>query len=260
MNDSRVQVDLFGEPALTDPGQVEQEYQAPYARWLHAPGPDSNSAMVAALAPVIDGAVTRYGGRVPSPSLRGRAKQIALKALSSYDPSRAGMRPYLNAQLQGLQRHAIKQQQLLRVPGRLAATAARMSTVEEELEDTLGRPATDVEIADHTGLSVRRIREARRYRPGFTESQIAAQGGDDDDALDPAVAGVSRAPQAIAFLYPDLDPVDQLIVDFMHGRNGRPKLKPIEIARRLNVSPSAVSQRAARVAASLQTIMDSGIF
>jgi len=53
------------------------------------------------------------------------------------------------------------------------------------------------------------------------------------------------------FVYDDLSPVDKLIADMTLGRNGRRKTSTQEIARRLNITPGAVSQRAAKIQAML---------
>jgi DNA-binding Lrp family transcriptional regulator len=49
------------------------------------------------------------------------------------------------------------------------------------------------------------------------------------------------------FVYGDLDNTNKLIMDMSLGRNGRKQTSVQEIARRLNITPGAVSQRAAKI-------------
>jgi Mn-dependent DtxR family transcriptional regulator len=49
------------------------------------------------------------------------------------------------------------------------------------------------------------------------------------------------------FVYGDLSPTDKLIMDMTLGRNGRRTAATQDIARRLNITPGAVSQRAAKI-------------
>ena len=58
------------------------------------------------------------------------------------------------------------------------------------------------------------------------------------------------------FVYGDLGPTDQLIMDMTLGRNGRRRASTQEIARRLNITPGAVSQRAAKIQAMLDKRYD----
>ena len=63
-----------------------------------------------------------------------------------------------------------------------------------------------------------------------------------------AIPGQTTAQDAwLDFVYGDLSPVDKLVMDMTLGRNGRKRTSTQEIARKLNISPGAVSQRAAKI-------------
>ncbi len=61
------------------------------------------------------------------------------------------------------------------------------------------------------------------------------------------------------FLYHDLDPYDQVILEYGLGLNGSPKLPAAQIARRLKLSPGAVSQRASRIQQQLDELEDAAV-
>jgi DNA-directed RNA polymerase specialized sigma subunit len=118
---------------------------------------------------------------------------------------------------------------------------------ENELRYRLGRDPSDMELADYTGLSLKRIGHVRQAKPVAATSQIEAAS---EDASMPASTIPGVDPMAGAwdnFVYHDLDPTDQAIFDMTMGRHGRQKQTTTEVARRLGITPGAVSQRAARI-------------
>jgi hypothetical protein len=77
--------------------------------------------------------------------------------------------------------------------------------------------------------------------------------------FDPAVEGPDRSMLRAQFLYHDLDPHDQVILEYGLGLNGSPKLPAAQIARRLRISPGAVSQRASRIQQQLDELEDAAV-
>ena len=79
-----------------------------------------------------------------------------------------------------------------------------------------------------------------------------ARSSTSDDAANTDVAstlpGVTNNTDAwLNFVYDDLSTTDKLIMDMSLGRNGRRSTSTQDIARRLNITPGAVSQRAAKI-------------
>lgn len=239
---------------------LEPDFAPHYDAWKDRPGPQTAQALLQAVRPTLDSAVRSYGGRQPSPTLRGRAKLMALDAFDSYDPSRAKLRTHLMVQLQGLRRHAAREQQVVSVPERVALDQHRLSVYENELRDRLGRDPSDAEMSEHSGLSAKRMGYVRQGRPGYAEGTIAAttSGEESPGGMDPAVARASGIdPHLLEFVYHDMDPSDQVIVEHTLGLHGRKRLPKQEIALKLGISAGAVSQRAARIQERLNVAQDS---
>ena len=74
-----------------------------------------------------------------------------------------------------------------------------------------------------------------------------------DGENDPVAPGVidNDATAWNDFVYAGLSPSDQFIMQHTLGLYGNPKLPTGEIARRLRITPGAVSQKAARIQAQL---------
>jgi RNA polymerase primary sigma factor len=233
---------------------VSDDFPTIYETWQKDKTPENNTKILQTLHPVIETAVSSYGGQA-SPNLTSRAKLMALKALDTYDPSRGNVRTHLLSQLQGLRRAAAQEQNIIPIPEQVGLDFQRLQSSENELRDSLSRDPSDDELADATGLSTRRIRKIRAFH------QPIAAGTTINETADAAMSGdiASSIPNQhqsadawMEFVYGDLTPTDKLIMDMTLGRNGRRRASTQDIARRLNITSGAVSQRAAKI----QTLLD----
>jgi DNA-directed RNA polymerase specialized sigma subunit len=253
-------VEDFSTPA----DRLEPRYAPAFHAWRADPGPATSGEFLKAVDPVILEGMNVYGGRAANPMMRSRARRIALDAAAKYDPAKASLKTHLMAHLQGLRRYGAQQNQVIHVPEAVALDQHHLAEAEAELADRLGRDPSDLELADHTGLSRRRIAHVRGYRPAVPEGRLAALADEDDEGgagggFEPAVEGPDRSMLRAQFLYHDLDPHDQVILEYGLGLNGNPRLPAAQIARRLRLSPGAVSQRAARIQKLLDEFEDANV-
>jgi DNA-directed RNA polymerase specialized sigma subunit len=229
---------------------VNDEFGSMYTTWKAAPTPENNTKILGAVQPVIDTALSSYGGQQQSPTLKSRARLMALKALNTYDPERGNVRTHLLSQLQSLRRLTAKEQNIISIPEQVGLDYQHINIAENELRDTLNREPSDDELADHIGLSVRRIRKIRGFNQPIAAGTVSRETADDTVNTDIAsnVPGAHRAEDAwMNFVYDDLSPTDKLIMDMTLGRNGRRRTSTQDIAKKLRVSSGAVSQRAAKI-------------
>jgi DNA-directed RNA polymerase specialized sigma subunit len=238
------------------PTGVGSDFDSAYTQWKQTKTPETNTALLGTIQPVIDTAVMSYAGQNASPTVRSRARLMALKALDTYDPERGNVRTHLLSQLQSLRRLSAQAQNIISIPEQVSLDYSRLTETEAELSDQLGRDPTDDELADHTGLSKRRIQKIRAFNQPVSEGMTTREVADEESYggdVASAIPNSHRAADAwFNFVYEDLSPVDKLIADMTLGRNGRRKTSTQEIARRLNITPGAVSQRAAKI----QSLLD----
>lgn len=237
----------------TKPAGVGGDFDGMYAQWQKDKTPATNTALLKTIQPVIDTAVTSYAGNNANPSLRSRAKIMALKALETYDPERGNVRTHLLSQLQSLRRLSAQSQNIIAIPEQVGLDYGALADAETELYDELSRDPTDDELANKTGLSVRRIQKIRAFHQPVAEGvtqQITEEAAPGDVAS--TIPGATSGEDAwFNFVYDDLSPTDKLIADMTLGRHNRRMASTQEIARRLNITPGAVSQRAAKIQAML---------
>lgn len=236
-----------GQPVYGGPA----DFDTLYPQWKQKATPEVNTQMVKTLQPIIDTAVNSYAGMNASPTIRNKAKMMALKALNTYDPKRGTVKTHLLSQLQSLRRAAAQEQNIIGIPEQVGLDFQRLSAAENELRDRLSRDPTDDEVADMTGLSTKRIKKIRAFNQPVSEGMTAVQTSNEDAAntdVASTLPNYTKATDAwLDFVYGDLSPTDKLIMDLTLGRNGRRKTSTQDIAQRLNISPGAVSQRAAKI-------------
>ena len=110
---------------------------------------------------------------------------------------------------------------------------------------------------------MRRIRKIRAFNQPVSEGMTTQEVPEESYGGDVAsvIPGDHRAADAwFDFVYGDLSPTDKLVVDMTLGRNGRRRTSTQEIARKLNITPGAVSQRAAKIQAMLDKRHEYGGF
>lgn len=224
---------------------LESQYAEPFTAWKAKQSPETNSAMLDALHPVIEGAVRAHVGE-PDPLLMSKARRMTLEGLHSYDPSKGKLKTHLYGHLQGMKRAARQQGQILKVPERVSLDRSLLEQAETDLSHVLGRDPSDAELSDHTGFSPRRMARVRSFLPAAAEGTIEEASG--------GVYGSLRTPGQPAghgiwqdIVYHDLSPFDQKVMEHALGMHGRMPLSNQEIAAKLRRSPSYISQRAAAI-------------
>ncbi len=233
---------------------LEPEYKEHVDAFLANPTLRTGGNVLRAVKPIMESALRTYGGGQPSPTLRSKAKVMTLEGVSRYDPNRGvKLRTWLMTHLKGLQRAGVQESQSVHIPERILLDQGRMRTGEADLRDRLGREPSSQELADHVGLSIKRIAKIRQAQPGYAESSLVTNTEDGgQEQASPAVVSHSGEDSWREFIYHDLGPVDQAIMEHSLGLHGRPAIQKREIAQKLGLSTGAISQRAAKI----QEILD----
>lgn len=222
------------------------------ATYRQKPTPQNLNGIVQHLQPTIDQALKVYA-KTDSPVVRSRARVMAARAVKSFDPTfGASLQTHVMRQLQALQRVAPTMQEPMAMPERLRRDRGAVLRAIDETANELGREASDEEVAERTQLPVKRVVKVRQLmRAGVPLSQIESADDDDGEDADSDMIASQTTPEDdwIDAVYHDLGDVDRIILQYRTGYRGAEKLSNNEIARKLNLSPSAVTQRATRIQA-----------
>jgi len=229
---------------------LEEQFAQPYLAWQRTPDPDSTQTLLDALRPVTNSALRAFGGpSATSPTLKSQAKILALDALKSYDETKAPLKAHIMSRLQRLRRVAAQQRQVIHVPEQVSMDQTATEAARKELEEQLEREPSDGELADYTGLSIKRLRHIRTGGRPVAESTIMRAGQEEGSGgYEPGVRQLGdRKDEWQELVYSDIDPTNQLILERSMGMHGHVPQKPSEIARLLKISPAAVSHRMAQI-------------
>lgn len=232
--------------------QLEADYEPVFQAWQKAPGPTTLSPLLTAVNPVLDRAVKHYapdGGTFA----RGQAKQLAIAAFKTYDPKKGPLGAHLWSNMQRLQRTAAQSRQIISLPEQVAMQRSQLDAAEQELEDRLGRLPSESELADELKISPKRLAYIRQ-----AAAPVASSRFDDMVGLNPGQQDEGQKAWE-EWIYGSLSPVDQVIMDHLTGRAGN-KLTGKDLAKRLKITPGAISQRAAKIQKLLSSRDEYGIF
>lgn len=227
-----------------------------YANWVKNKTPENMSKVVESFYNTINSEITRYSG--PKNLLRSQAKLLTVKAIKSFNPmSGAKLNSWIVTNLKPLSRYSVQQRDV-KIPEVAARQAAQVNRAFDDLRDEYGRDPTDEEVADELGITPKRVKDVRRKAVASIPSSMFDEIEGDDVSSVPGVVTPSKVPFAQDAVYRELGPEDRFIFDSITGLNGAKQLQAKEVARRLGISPAAVSQRAARIGNAIAEIVNNG--
>lgn len=239
----------FGFSKAVEKQQKQSGLDMAYERWQTNQTPAGMRDLLDAAKPILSKALVSYGGN--DKMLLPRAKRLAINAFRNYDPKKGTkLRTYLYIQLQPLQREYMKRIAPISIPERVQLDQYKLHKAEQEIRDMKGRDPGDDELSEKTGLSAKRIAHIRAFAKGLvSEGQILEpeRGG-----KLPGTDKVNAEDIWIEYVHHDLDPIDKKILEWKTGLYGKDILSTNEIARRLKITPGAVSQRASKIAMKIE--------
>ena len=175
-----------------------------------------------------------------------QARIMAINAAKNYDPKKgASISTHVMNQLHPLQRLAAQRGNLTRISENVSQQRAIVQRAIRELRADIGEEPTTEQIATKVGMSIKRIDDLMNYRPIVADSIAVSPEGDS--------LGAHEVDRALSLydnvIYNELDNTDKKIYEWSTGYGKGERLSGIEIARRLNITPAAVSKRYAKIVA-----------
>lgn len=199
--------------------------------------PEHLETLLSSLQPLIHNRLRVFQGRVPIKKevLHAQATDIVVKGLRKFDPSRSQMKTLLTNELRSMQRYVMQHQNLSRITEDRAKKVGQFQRAGAELAETLGRPATAQEVADHMKVSVKTV---TRLSLELREDLLAS-----GSMEDPFLEETPRSREVLQLLPFELTPTEMQVFEYLTGYGGKPKVtQPGQIAKRLGWSGSKVSQ------------------
>lgn len=224
----------------------ENKLELAWTAWRKDSSDENLSTLLEISTPVLTSALQTYTGGTQDPILTLEAKRLAIEAFPRYDPKKASLSTYLMQQLQPLTRALHERASDLKLPQQVWFDSKNLNTAYAQLEGQLGRMPSQQELADKTGLSLKRLGYLEQFkRTGTPESVLREHRP--EEFFSPAVRDSTELDWWAAAVYASLSPIDQIIFDHRCGAHGKQKLTNKKIADLLHVTPAAISQRVTMV-------------
>lgn len=211
-----------------------------YATWQASQHDEDFANVMKALEPTVQRGLKAYGdGRQ---DLRTRARILAAEAVKTYDPKKAGkaqLSTYVHSHLQRLQRVSADRSAAVRLPERSRMDAIVIRDAVREYMDKEGHEPDVVTLSEMTGISRSRQKLAADAYKEISEAGLETEKG--DTLLQGTVDDGEDAWRD--YVYHDLDAKSRKILEWTTGYGGSRTLPKQEIAKRLRMTPAAVSSR-----------------
>lgn len=222
------------------------EFDVAYQKWKSNRSAENTSAMLNAVSPYIDDSVRKWTGS-SNPVAVAKAKVMVIQAMDRYDPSKSQINTFIDRQLQPLNRWSAQKNIGIRLPREKVQGVTQLQEIEQDFEAEFGRAPSVEELATRMGMKPEKIQELQRIRfPAYSDAMVGGQGGEGAAFVeDQAVVG--NQDLWYKSVYHSLPAVDQVIMQHTIGLYGSPVLSNQAIAKKLKITPSAVSQRKRRI-------------
>lgn len=190
----------------------------------------------------------RANPNIPQSALRAEFTNRAIEAFDNYDPNRgASLHTHVNWQMMKGRRFVTTYSNVGRIPESRAYKVGEFINARADLEDRFGREPTAHELADKLKWPIKQVtsmqQEVRREVP---TSVLAA---------DTVADKPSREAEVIRLIQYELNPEEQLVLEYTYGVNGKQKLRPGDIANKMKIPPSKVSRMKLGIAAKMKRYM-----
>ena len=218
-------------------------------QWQKKSTPEITSVVLKKLRPTIDSALHSYAQGMED-DMRISATKLALAALKSYDATYgASPTTHVFTALKRLNRLASTRSNIIKYPEQLSMDRFKVAKATEAFEDEHNREPSMAELADLTGISQKRIKQLESMNTVVSASST----------INPETQADTLGTKATAdddyyeYVYNSVSPIDQKIMEWTSGKGGK-TYSNMEIARKLHVTPAAISQRKAAIQKKLSMV------
>lgn len=199
------------------------------------------SKLLQSLEPTINSAIHAYAQG--NSEYKTKAKIIALDSLKTYDPTR-GAQPssHVYTNLQKLQRISADRGNIIHKPEQSSLDRIKLDKAKRDFEIDNGYEPSLETLSDLVGMNTKKVGRLLNMKGATSASATTGESGDALGLAPRTAVGLYEDA-----LYMDLDETNQKIYEWGTGYNNSPKLSNRDIAKRLKISPAALSQRVAKI-------------
>lgn len=212
--------------------------------WLRVQKGDAaaSSEFIQSVTPTIDKCIASFANN--DSSYKTQARILALEAAKTYDPEKgSNIDTHVYNHLKRLQRLSAQRSNLTKISENTSLDKLQIARAIREYQADHGTDPSTEDIANIVGMSRKRIDAV------MNNKAVVPEGVFTNDKGDSTVGSLST--RAIDLynnaIYDELDNTDKKIYEWATGYGKGERLSNAEIAKRLKISPAAVSQRYAKI-------------
>lgn len=221
---------------------LQKEELELWKRWKYQNDQSALDELMKSLRPIVKkvaGPWQKSG--LPKSVIEAEVKKNILESLRHYDPSHGvQLNTFIISRSKKVNRLVYKHQNIGRISEQRITQIGTYNNVKQFMSDKLGKEPSAGQLADELSWSIPEVermeKESRKDIIGSTQLH------------DPGMIYADRENEVLDFLYFELTPEEQLIYEYLLGKNGKPQLKANEIAKRLNTNPAKISRTRAKIA------------
>lgn len=200
--------------------------------------PNDLRPLLKSFRPLVRSRANHWANRaeLPPESVHAEFNRQFVNALKSYNPNKgAALGSWVTNNLKKAQRWVSQHQDPTRVQEHRYYKMGEWDNALATLDDQLGREPSTREMAEYLGWSEA---EAGRMESEKRKSLYSSGFG----GFDPTSITPSREAEVMKLVRYELNPEELQVYDYTVGSFGKPQLRPGQIAKQLNMSPSKVTR------------------
>lgn len=219
-----------------------------YTEWKTNPTDQNYEKLMTYLEPTITSGIQSYAQG--DKSLKIRARILATQAAQNWDPNKgAAIKTHVHNNLKGLQRYRYKRSTVVHIPENVRTDAVKVKRFIRDFESERGYEPSDAEVSDGLSLSLKRIQKSKR-------GEVSASSRVDPTGQPTITKERDQFSVWKDYVYHDLSPTNRKVFEWTTGYGGNTVLPKREIARRLKISPAAVSMRVGTIQKRLSEVLE----
>ena len=230
--------------ALKDLGALRQREMGMWQDWKDSnEDPTKLRPLLTSYDRLLQKQVNVYRHKVPIPpaAIEAEFKNHMVTAFRTFDPNRGTqLSTHVHNHLKKGKRFITKYQNVGSIPETRSYKITAFKTAKAEVEEKTGTDPTSTQLADQLGWNIREVeRMNAEHRKDLPTSGFRSAEG---EIYDPTALMPSREMEVIHLMPAELSNDELSVFEHTFGLGGKPQLRPGQIAKKLNMSPSRVSR------------------
>lgn len=218
--------------------------------WQKTQQPELTAELLKRMKPTISAAISSYAPGMDK-QLAVKAANLTLDALRTFD-AKKGASPgtHVFHTLKRLSRYGMEATNIIPRSEGVMADKRKLDAASARFQDLHDREPSLAELADATGFSKKKIDKLLDIGTVVNESSTLTE----DSQKDTFAKSDLTERDYFDYVYASVGPIDQKIMDWSSGYGGVSQISNNDIAKKLNITPAAVSQRKAKIQKMLSDI------